>query len=139
MTRVRERSRWFERRPTRWGVEPHRVAEARGEIPIAGLLADVCACRLRSSAAARNVHSSHRFHTHAHLTLNGSISRARERGHFGAGLVLWLQELEDSEAPVHAAMRHPVTYGNFSSLSDSLNACHDFCERSCSAGIASLR
>ena len=38
MARVRERSRWFERRPTRWGVEPHRMAEARGEIPIPGLL-----------------------------------------------------------------------------------------------------
>ena len=47
MARVRERSRWFERRPTRWGVEPHRVAEARGEMPIAGLLEDACAhvCR----------------------------------------------------------------------------------------------
>ena len=124
MARVRERSRWFEPRLTRWGVEPHRVAEARGETPVAGLLADVCACRLRPSAAARNVHGSHGFHTHAHLTLNGSTSRARERGHFGAGLVLWLQELEDSEAFVNAMMRRPVTYGKFSSLSESLNGCH---------------
>ena len=122
--RVRERSRWFEPRLTRWGVEPHRVAEARGETPVAGLLADVCACRLRPSAAARNVHGSHGFHTHAHLTLNESTSRARERGHFGAGLVLWLQELEDSEAFVNAMMRRPVTYGKFSSLSESLNGCH---------------
>jgi hypothetical protein len=38
MARVRERPRWFERRPTRWGVEPLRMAEARGEIPIPGLL-----------------------------------------------------------------------------------------------------
>jgi hypothetical protein len=70
---------------------------------------------------------------------NGRASRARERGHFGAGLVLWLHELEDSEASVHAVLRRPVTYGKFSSLSDSLNACHEVYERSRSAGMATLR
>ena len=47
---------------------------------------------------------------------NGRASRARERGHFGAGLVLWLHELEDSEAPVHVVLRRPVSYWKFSSL-----------------------
>ena len=46
---VRERSRWFERRQTRWGVEPHRVAEARGETPVAGQLSDAREYRLTAA------------------------------------------------------------------------------------------
>ena len=38
MLRVRERSRWFERRLAHWGVEHHRVAEARRETPVVGLV-----------------------------------------------------------------------------------------------------
>ena len=67
--RVRERSRWFEPRLARWGVEPHRVAEARGETPVAGQVSDVSAYRLRSSSSARQMRGSHGFHAHAHLTL----------------------------------------------------------------------
>ena len=69
MPRVRERSRWFKPRPARWGIGPHRVAEARGETPVAGLLSDVCAYRLRSSSAARQMCGYHGFHAHAHLKL----------------------------------------------------------------------
>ena len=115
------------------------MAEARGETPVAGQLEDACMYRLTAAVAARQMRGSHGSHTQAHLTLNGWTSRARERCQNGARLVLWRQELEDSEAPVHAVLRHPVTYGKFSSLSDSLNAFHDFYERSCSAGIACLR
>ena len=69
MARVRERSRWFEPRLTRWGVEPHRVAEARGETPVAGHVADACEYRLMAAAAARQMCGSHGFHTQAHLRL----------------------------------------------------------------------
>ena len=88
--RVRERSRWFEPLKTRWGVEPHRVAEARGETPVAGQLSDARAYGLASSSEARQLRSCRGFHTHAHLTPNKPASRGRERGHFGAGLALWL-------------------------------------------------
>ena len=115
------------------------MAEARGETPVAGQLEDARTYRLTAAVAARHMRGSHGSHAQAHLKLNGWTSRARERGHNGAGLVLWLQELEDSEAPVHAVLRHAATYGKFSSLSDSLNACHGFYERSCSAACESLR
>ena len=78
--RVRERSRWFERRQTRWGVEPHRVAEARGETPVAGQFADSCTYRLTAAIAARHLRGSHGSHTQAHLRLpviNFKSSRAR--------------------------------------------------------------
>ena len=111
---VRERSRWFERRQTRWGVEPHRVAEARGETPVAGQISDAREYRLTAAAAARQMRGSHGFHTQGTCGSHRRTSRARECGHFGAGLVLWLQELEESEAFVHAVLRRPVTYGKFS-------------------------
>ena len=38
--KVRKTSRWFEPWQTRWGVEPHRVAEARGNTPVAGQVSD---------------------------------------------------------------------------------------------------
>ena len=44
--------RWFEPRLARWGVEPHRVAEARGETPVAGQLSDACVHRLVSSSSS---------------------------------------------------------------------------------------
>ena len=115
------------------------MAEARGETPVAGHLSDACEYRLTAAAASQQMRGSHGFHTQGHLRLTRTGSRARERGHFGAGLVHWLQELEDSEAFVHAMMRHPVTYGKFSLLSDSRNACHGFYERSWDAGVVSLR
>ena len=92
-----------------------------------------------SRAAARQIRGLHGFHTQGTCGSHRRTSRACECGHFGAGLVLWLQELEESEASVHAVLRRPVTYEEFSSLSDSLNACHGFYERSCGAGVASLR
>ena len=101
---VRERSRWFERRQTRWGVEPHRVAEARGETPVAGHISDAREYRLTAAAAARQMRGSHGFHTQGTCGSHRRTSRARECGHFGAGLVLWLQELEESEASVHAVL-----------------------------------
>ena len=62
------------------------MAEARGETPVAGQISD-----------AREYRSHRR------------TSRARECGHFGAGLVLWLQELEELEASsVHAIMSDPA-------------------------------
>jgi len=80
MARVRERSRWFERRQTSWGVEPHRVAEARGETPVAGHIADACEYRLTAAAAARQMRGSHGFHTQAHLRLTRtSIKSSRTR------------------------------------------------------------
>ena len=85
------------------------MAEARGETPVAGQLEDARTYRLTAAVAARQIRGSHGSHTQAHLKLNGWTSRARERGHNGAGLVLWLQELEDQEASVHALLRRPVT------------------------------
>ena len=68
--------------------------------------------RLMAAVAARQMRGSHDSLTQAHLKLKQIDFRARERGHFGASLVFWLQELEESEAPVHAVLRdpHPVTY-----------------------------
>ena len=102
---VRERSRWFERRQTRWGVEPHRVAEARGECHRSRASFQMHACIDSSAAAAaRQMRGSHGFHTQGTCGSHRRTSRARECGHFGAGLVLWLQELEESEASVHAVL-----------------------------------
>lgn len=48
------------------------------------------------------------FRVRSHLILPPHLSRARERGQFGAGLDLWLQELVWSEADVHAIMSDPA-------------------------------
>jgi hypothetical protein len=69
-----------------------------------------------SSSSKADARLSRISHASAPENSNGWTSRARERDHFGVQLVLWLQELEESEASVHVAMPHPVTYGKFSSL-----------------------
>ena len=112
MARVRERSRWFKPRLTRWGVEPHRLrgrSQRRdtGRRPACRCVRMLTQIIISSKECARLSWVSP---PHTHLTLNKSTSRARKRGHFGAGLVLWLQELEDSEAFVNAMMRRPVEY-----------------------------
>ena len=61
-----------------------------------------------AAAAARQMRDSHGFHTQGTCGSHRRTSRARECGHFGAGLVLWLQELEESEASVHAIMSDPA-------------------------------
>jgi hypothetical protein len=67
---VRRRSRWFELRQTRWGFEPHRVADqARGEKQIAGQLSDSCTHRLTTAAAARQMRSPQAFRARSHLKL----------------------------------------------------------------------
>ena len=79
------------------------------------------------AAAARQKRSSKAFRAHLHLNSLCTFSTARARSQFGAGLALWLQELAEYEAAVHAMMDHPVyiweiqlTYGKFSWLSDDL-------------------
>ena len=48
------------------------------------------------------------FRVRSHLILPPHLSRARERGPFGAGLDLWLQELVWSEADARAIMSDPA-------------------------------
>ena len=136
--RVRERPRWFKPRLAHWGVEPHRVAEARGETPVAGLLSEhAYACRLTAAAAARQMRG---FHAHAHLKLkrkgfkNSQVwsfwcmvcpVAPRTRG-FGSTCPCRV-------APCCYLWEIQLTY------SDSLNACQDFYANSPSAGVASLK
>ena len=60
------------------------------------------------SAAARQMRDARSFRVRSHLILPPHLSRARERGQFGAGLYIWLQELVWSEADVRAIMSDPA-------------------------------
>ena len=137
--RVRERSRWFEPRQTRWGVEPHHVAEARGETPVAGQLEDACMYRLTAAVAARQMRGSHGSHTQAHLKLKRmdfKSSRARSFWCPARPLAPGTRGIGSICPCRHAASCY---LWEIQLTSDSLNACQHFYERSCSAGTASLR